>query len=200
MCVAFVRCIFFTHGSHTLRLSQSHLSGLFIRCGTRASFSQNVVSSCQRNMIFVHKFAPWSSLKLKLFYAVSSISHVFCCSFSPWVTWLSIPQSLYYVLKNRVIWDLGPCFSYGSGAKKIKTNISTWPECSQWRENWTVKLLALLPLGNTVTSLLRPLFGRLTNRLYIFLYQKKKPSLIRSPVNTANFIWPIGDRINGVPL
>ena len=174
MCVAFVRCIFFTHGSHTLRLSQSHLSGLYIRCGTRASFSQNVVSSCQRNMIFVHKFAPWSSLKLKLFYAVSSISHVFCCSFSPWVTWLSIPQSLYYVLKNWVIWDVGPCFSYGSGAKNIKTNISTWPEWSQWPENWTVKLLALLPLGNTVTSLLRPLFGRLTNRLYIFLYQKKK--------------------------
>ena len=83
MCVAFVRCIFFTHGSHTLRLSQSHLSGLYIRCGTRASFFQNVVSSCQRNMIFVHKFAPSSSLKLKLFYAVSSISHVFCCSFSP---------------------------------------------------------------------------------------------------------------------
>ena len=109
----------------------------------------------------------------------------FCCSFSPRVTWLSIPQSLYYVLKNRVIWDLGPCFSYGSGAKKIKTNISTWPECSQWPENWTVKLLALLPLGNTVTSLLRPLFGRLTNWLYIFLY-KKKPSLIRSPVNTMD--------------
>ena len=156
----------------------------YIRCWTRASFSQNVVFSCQRNMIFVHKFVPWSSLKLKLFYAVTSISHVFCCSFSPWVTLLSIPQSLFYVLKNRVIWDLGLGFSYGSGAKKIKTNISTWPECSQWPENWTVKLLALLPLGNTVTSLLRLLFGRLTNRLYIFLYKKKKPSLIRSPVNT----------------
>lgn len=114
----FTAC-FFTDGSHTLRLSQSHLSGLYIRCGTRASFSQNVVSSCQRNMIFVHKFVPWSSLKLKLFYAVNTISHVFCCSFSPcWVTWLSIPQSLYYVLKNRVISDVGPCFSYSSGAKK----------------------------------------------------------------------------------
>ena len=31
---------------------------------------------------------------------------------------------------------------------------------------------------------------------------KKKPSLIRPPhpVNTANFFWPIGNRINGVPL
>ena len=28
VCVAFVHCIFFTDGSHTLRLSQSHLSGL----------------------------------------------------------------------------------------------------------------------------------------------------------------------------
>ena len=26
----------------------------------------------------------------------------------------------------------------------------------------------------------------------------KKPSLIRSPLNTAKFVWPIGDRINGV--
>ena len=123
--VAFVHCIFFfTYGSHTLRLSQSHLSGLYIRCGTRASFSQNVVSSCQRNMIFVHKFAPWSSLKLKLFYAVSSISHVFCCSFSPWVTWLSIPLSLYYVLRNRVIWDLGPVFLLAGARKKSKQTYS----------------------------------------------------------------------------
>lgn len=124
VCVAFVRCISFTHGSHTLRLSQSNLSGLYIRCGTRASFSQNVVSSCQRNMIFVHKFAPWSSLKLKLFYAVSSISHVFCCSFSPWVTWFSIPQSLYYVLRNRVIWDLGPVFLLAVARKKSKQTYS----------------------------------------------------------------------------
>ena len=28
----------------------------------------------------------------------------------------------------------------------------------------------------------------------------KIPSLIWSPVNTAKFFWPIGDRINGVPL
>jgi len=111
---------FFTHGSHTLTLSQSHLSELYIRCGTRASFSQNVLSSCQRNMIFVHKFAPWSSRKLKLLYAVSSISHVFCCSFSTSVTWLSIPQFLYYVLKNRVIWGLGPVFLLAVARKKSK--------------------------------------------------------------------------------
>ena len=29
---------------------------------------------------------------------------------------------------------------------------------------------------------------------------KKKPSLIRSPVNTAKFFWPIGNRINWVRL
>ena len=28
----------------------------------------------------------------------------------------------------------------------------------------------------------------------------KKPLLIRSPVNMANFFWPIGDPINGAPL
>ena len=36
---------------------------------------------------------------------------------------------------------------------------------------------------------------------YIFLQKKKKkPSLMRSPVNTAECFWPIGHRINGVPL
>ena len=49
-----------------------------------------------------------------------------------------------------------------------------------------------------VTLLFGPFFGRLANRPYIFLL--KKPSLIRSPVNTANFFWPISDHINGVPL
>ena len=28
----------------------------------------------------------------------------------------------------------------------------------------------------------------------------KKPSLMQSPVNTANFFWPISDHINEVPL
>ena len=26
-------------------------------------------------------------------------------------------------------------------------------------------------------------------------FSRKKPSLIRSPINTANFFWPIGDRL-----
>ena len=29
---------------------------------------------------------------------------------------------------------------------------------------------------------------------------KKKTLLIQSPINTAKFFWPTGDRINGVPL
>ena len=52
----------------------------------------------------------------------------------------------------------------------------------------------------TATSLLRSLFfGRPAKWPYIFL-QKKEPSLMRSPVNTAKCFWPIGHRINGVPL
>ena len=31
-------------------------------------------------------------------------------------------------------------------------------------------------------------------------FSSKTTLLIRSPVNTANFYWPIGDRIKGVPL
>ena len=48
----------------------------------------------------------------------------------------------------------------------------------------------------TVTSLLRPLFLAAWQNGHTFLLQKK-PSLIRV---TAKFFWPIGDRINGVPL
>ena len=33
-----------------------------------------------------------------------------------------------------------------------------------------------------------------------FLVEKKKPSLIRSPVNMAKLFWPIGDRIKESPL
>ena len=54
----------------------------------------------------------------------------------------------------------------------------------------------------TATSLLRPLFfffwphGKTT----IHFLVKRNTSLIRSPVNTAKFFWPLGDRIIGVPL
>ena len=49
-------------------------------------------------------------------------------------------------------------------------------------------------LSNTVTSLLGPLFfGRLAKTAIYFLVKKIL-------VNTTNFFWPIGDRVNGVPL
>ena len=54
-------------------------------------------------------------------------------------------------------------------------------------------------LGNTVTSLLQPLFLAARQNGHTFSC-KKKPSLIRSPVNTTKFFWPIGNRINVVPL
>ena len=38
------------------------------------------------------------------------------------------------------------------------------------------------------------------NRHTFSCKKKKKPSLMRSPVNTAECFWPIGHRINGVPL
>ena len=53
-------------------------------------------------------------------------------------------------------------------------------------------------LGNTVTSSLRPLFFLAAQPDIIFLV--KKPLLIRSPLNTASFVWPIGDQIPEVPL
>ena len=54
-------------------------------------------------------------------------------------------------------------------------------------------------VGNTVTSLLRPFFLATWQNGHTFSW--KKTSFIWSPVNTANFFfWPIGDRINGVPL
>ena len=43
-------------------------------------------------------------------------------------------------------------------------------------------------------------FGRPAKWPYIFLQKKKEPSLTWSPVNTAKCFWPIGHRINGVPL
>ena len=53
-------------------------------------------------------------------------------------------------------------------------------------------------LGNTVTSSLRPLFFLAAQPDIIFLV--KKPLLIRSPLNTASFVWPIGNQIPEVPL
>ena len=55
-------------------------------------------------------------------------------------------------------------------------------------------------LGNTVTSLLRPRFLAAWQDGHTFSCKKKKTLLIRSPVNAAKFFWPIGDRIDGVPL
>jgi len=54
--------------------------------------------------------------------------------------------------------------------------------------------------GNTAVSSLRYLapFVAAWQNSHHFLV--KKPSLIRSPVNTANFFWPISDHINRVPL
>ena len=52
-------------------------------------------------------------------------------------------------------------------------------------------------LGNMVTSSLRPLFFLAAQPDIIFLV--KKPLLIRSPLNTASFFWPIGDQIPEVP-
>ena len=47
---------------------------------------------------------------------------------------------------------------------------------------------------NAATSLLRPLFcGCLAKAAIHFLVTK-------APVNTANFFWPNGGRVNGVPL
>ena len=56
----------------------------------------------------------------------------------------------------------------------------------------------------TATSVIRSLgyngyFFGLPGKAAIHFLVKKKP-LLRSPVNTANFFLPIGDRINGVPL
>ena len=48
----------------------------------------------------------------------------------------------------------------------------------------------------TATSLLRPLFLDAWKNGHTF--SCKKPSLIRSPLNKAKFVWPVGDRINGV--
>ena len=53
-------------------------------------------------------------------------------------------------------------------------------------------------LGNTVTSSLPPFFFLAAQPDIIFLV--KKPLLIRSPLNTASFVWPIGDQIPEVPL
>ena len=50
----------------------------------------------------------------------------------------------------------------------------------------------------TATSLLRPLFLAAQQNDHTF--SCKKPSLIRSPANTAKFFWPIGDRINQAVL
>ena len=47
---------------------------------------------------------------------------------------------------------------------------------------------------------LRPLFFWPSGKMAIHFLANKKPSLMRSPVNTAKCFWPIGHRINGVPL
>ena len=52
-------------------------------------------------------------------------------------------------------------------------------------------------LGNTVT--LSPSAWQ-NGHTFLAYISWKNPLLIRPPVNTANFFWPIGDRINGVPL
>ena len=68
-----------------------------------------------------------------------------------------------------------------------------------WLTSWYSEIPPYGHLGNRITLLLRPLFWAAWQKLpYIFLV--KKPSLIRPTINTANFFWPIGDRIDGVPL
>ena len=72
-----------------------------------------------------------------------------------------------------------------------------------WNELDKKKLYSETPpyghLGNTVTSLLRPFFGRPAKTTIHSI--EKEPSLIWSPVNTANFFGPgIGARIYGIPL
>lgn len=67
-----------------------------------------------------------------------------------------------------------------------------------WLTSWYSEIPPYGLFGNRITSLLRPLLGRLTKTAIHFLV--KKPSLIRPTINTANFFWPIGDRIDGVPL
>ena len=51
-------------------------------------------------------------------------------------------------------------------------------------------------LGNTVTSLLRPLFLAAGQSVY---FELNTLSCKKTLINTAKFFWPIGDRINGVP-
>ena len=54
----------------------------------------------------------------------------------------------------------------------------------------------------TVTSLLRPFFLAAWQRPPQIFFSKKKKALVNTvtSLKRPNFFWPIGDRINGVPL
>ena len=52
----------------------------------------------------------------------------------------------------------------------------------------------------TATSLLRPLFGAACQKPPYIFFKKKTVVNTATPLIGPNFIWPISDRINGVPL
>ena len=68
--------------------------------------------------------------------------------------------------------------------------------------------LEKVPFVNTVKPRLTHLGNKVTlspsawqnGHAFLAYISWKNLLLIRSPVNTANFVWTIGDRINGVPL